>query len=124
MLPLLREGRDIIEIRTLSNRIKKYDVVLYRRGNNYVLHRCLGQLPNGKYIFAGDNNLFREYDVSDDMILGVMVSVTRHRKKIKVSDWQYIVYYHIWCDLYPIPVYILHFMLKIKRMIHSIIRSK
>ena len=46
MLPLLRERRDITEIRPKPNCCcKKYDVVLYRRGDQYILHRILRVLP-------------------------------------------------------------------------------
>lgn len=115
MLPLLRERRDIIEIRPVNGRIKKYDVALYKRGNMYVLHRCLGSLSNGNYIFAGDNNYGREYDVTDEMILGVMSAVIRNGKNLSISDWRYKAYYHIWCDCYPVPVFIMHLVLKVRR---------
>ena len=63
MMPLLRQYRDIIEIRPKGeHRCKKYDVVLYKRGKNYILHRVLRVLPDG-YIIAGDHNTFLEYDM-------------------------------------------------------------
>ena len=53
MLPLLRERRDIIEIRPkASPRCKKHDVVLYKRGDQYIIHRILCVLPDG-YVIAG-----------------------------------------------------------------------
>jgi len=48
MMPLLRQRRDIIEIRAKGpGRCRKYDVVLYRRGEKYILHRILKVLPDG-----------------------------------------------------------------------------
>ena len=42
MLPLLRENRDLMVIRKKGpERCKKYDAVLFRRGEQYVLHRIL-----------------------------------------------------------------------------------
>ena len=76
MMPLLRQRRDIIEIRKKGpERCKKYDVVLYKRDGRYILHRILEVLPDGKYIIAGDNNTFLEKDITDDQILGVMTRV-------------------------------------------------
>lgn len=41
MLPLIRQKRDIFELRRKDPnvRCKRYDVVLYKRGNQNVLHR-------------------------------------------------------------------------------------
>lgn len=41
MFPLLRNRRDTILIRPVTEPLKKYDVPLYKRGNNYVLHRIV-----------------------------------------------------------------------------------
>ena len=63
MMPLLRQRKDIIEIRAKGpERCKKYDVVLYKRGNKYILHRILEVLPDG-YIIAGDHNTFLETEI-------------------------------------------------------------
>lgn len=111
MMPLLRQHRDIIEIRPKGdNRCKKYDVVLYKRGENYILHRILRVLPDG-YIIAGDNNTFLEYDIKDEQIIGVMVRVIRDGKEIRMTDKKYRLYVHIWCDFYPVRM----FLLRIKR---------
>lgn len=99
MMPLLRERRDIIEIRNLTGRPKKYDVVLYKRRNRYILHRVLRVLPEG-YIIAGDHNTFIEKDVTDDMILGIMTRVIRNGKSVTPDNMWYKIYVHIWCDLY------------------------
>ena len=102
MMPLLRQRRDVIEIRKKgSGRCKKYDVVLYKRGDKYILHRILKVLPKG-YIIVGDHNTFLERDVTDDMILGVMTRVVRDGKTISVDNFWYKAYVHLWCDVYPV----------------------
>ena len=107
MMPLLRQRRDVIEIRKKEpGRCKKYDVVLYKKGDSYILHRILKVLPEG-YIIAGDHNTFLEKDVTDDMILGVMTRVVRDGKTISVDDFWYKVYVHLWCDVYPMRMGIL-----------------
>ncbi len=110
MMPLLRQRKDVIEIRKKApGRCKKYDVVLYKRNGKYILHRILKVLPEG-YIIAGDHNTFLETDVTDDMILGVMTRVIRNGKSITPDNILYKMYVHLWCDVYPIRM----FMLKAK----------
>ena len=107
MLPLLRQKKDIIEIRkNSSERYKKYDVVLYKRGEQYILHRILKVLPD-RYVIAGDHNTFLDPPVTDDMILGVMTRVIRGGKSITPDNFWYKVYVHLWCDFYPIRVFLL-----------------
>ena len=103
MMPLLRQRRDLIEIRKKGpGRCKKYDVVLYKRGNKYILHRILEVLPEGRYLIAGDNNTFVEKDITDDHILGVMTKVVRDGKQVTMDDKLYKAYVHMWCDFYPV----------------------
>ena len=118
MMPLLREKRDVIEIRKKeSGRCKKYDVVLYKRGDRYILHRILKVLPQG-YIIAGDHNTFIEKDITDDRILGVMTRVVRDGKTISVDDFWYKAYVHLWCDVYPVRMG----LLKIKAFVYRCLR--
>ena len=106
MLPLLRERRDIIEIRPKgSPRCKKYDVVLYRRGGMYILHRVLRVLPDG-YVIAGDHNTFLERDITDGQILGVMTRVIRNGKSVTPDNFLYKCYVYLWCAPYPVRIFI------------------
>lgn len=107
MKPLLRQRRDLIEIRRKEpGRCKKYDVVLYKRNGQYILHRILRVLPSG-YLIAGDNNFFVERDITDDMILGVMTRVIRNGKDITMDNPFYWLYVHFWCDCYPLRKFLL-----------------
>lgn len=107
MTPLLRQRRDIIEIRKKEpDRCHKYDVVLYKRGEKYILHRILRVYPDG-YLIAGDHNTFVETDVTDDMILGVMTRVIRNGRSITMDNLLYRLYVHLWCDCYPLRMFLL-----------------
>lgn len=118
MLPLLRQKKDIIEIKkNSSERYKKYDVVLYKRGEQYILHRILKVFPD-RYVVAGDHNIFLDPPVTDDMILGVMTRVIRNGKSITPDNLWYKVYVHLWCDFYPIRV----FLLKAKAFVYRCLR--
>ena len=107
MLPLLRQQKDVIEIRKKGpGRCRKYDVVLYKRGNKYILHRILKVLPEG-YLIAGDHCTVVERDIKDDNILGVMTRVLRNGKNITPENIWYRIYVHLWCDVYPVRMMVL-----------------
>ena len=106
MLPLLRQRRDIIEIRKKQGRCKKYDAVLYKRGGKYILHRIL-KVREKDYVIVGDHCIWREYGVTDDQILGVMTRVIRDGKSITPDNFWYRCYVHLWCDFYPVRAAIL-----------------
>lgn len=107
MMPLLRQKKDIIEIkRKEPGRCKKYDVVLYKRGKKYILHRVLKVLPDG-YLIAGDHCTIIERDIKDKNILGIMTRVLRNGKTITPDNFWYKVYVHLWCDCYPVRMWIL-----------------
>lgn len=107
MMPLLRQRRDIIEIRKKGpERCKKYDVALYKRGDKYILHRVLKVLPDG-YLIAGDNCVFVERDITDENILGVMTRVRRNGRDVAMDNPWYRLYVHLWCDCYPLRMLIL-----------------
>lgn len=101
MMPLLREGRDLMVIeRRPEGRCKKYDAVLYKRPNGkYVMHRIL-KVRREDYVICGDNQFVREFGVPDSWILGVLTAVIRDGKRIPVTDRKYRLYVHLWCDFF------------------------
>lgn len=118
MMPLLRQKRDVIEIRKKGpERCKKYDVVLYKSGNRYILHRILKVYPSG-YLIAGDHNIFVETDIKDEDILGVMTRVLRNGRNITPNNIWYKLYVHLWCDVYPVRM----FLLRIKGFMYRCLR--
>lgn len=109
MLPLLRQGRDLMVIeKRPEGRCKRYDAVLYKRPNGkYVLHRILKVRPQD-YVICGDNRYTREYGVPDEWIIGILTAVLRDGKKmVPVTDWRYRLYVHLWCDFFPIRAVII-----------------
>ena len=101
MMPLLRQDRDLMVIEKKGpERCKKYDAVLFKRGNRYVMHRILKVRENDYYI-VGDNCRKGEY-VREEQILGVLRQVVRDGKTISVEDPAYLRYVHLWCDAYPL----------------------
>jgi hypothetical protein len=138
MMPLLRQRRDILIIEPRpSGRLKKYDVPLYKRGNKYILHRIVDVTDTG-YVIIGDNNTFYEYDITDDMILGVLTGFVRNDpagiekimfwkkdrrmkgKRYSVEDKAYLAYVHLWCDFLPARIFILKAVRRCRRVLSRI----
>jgi hypothetical protein len=121
MMPLIRQGQDLVEIVRKDDgvRCSKYDVVLYKRGDRYILHRILKVMREG-YVIAGDHNYTREYDITDRQILGVLTAVVRDGRRIDVNDKPYRVYVHMWCDFYHVRAAILVFKAFARRGVRAV----
>lgn len=91
MKPLFANRRDTVIIFPANGRLKKYDVPLYRRGNEYVLHRIVKVLPES-YIICGDNCENYEYGITDGDIIGCLHAFYRKDKYYTVDDFLYKLY--------------------------------
>lgn len=78
MEPLFKEGRDRVVIVPIKKRLKKYDVALFKRGEEYVLHRVVKVKKSG-YKFVGDNTLKSDF-VLDKDVVGKAVGYFRGEK--------------------------------------------
>ena len=140
MMPLLRQRRDILIIEPKPpGRLKKYDVPLYKRGRKYILHRIVEVTDTG-YVIIGDNNTFYEYDVTDDMILGVLTGFVRNDpagieklmfwkkdrrmqgKRFTTEDKAYRAYVLLWCGCIPVRTRILKFRNRTRHILSRIRR--
>ena len=112
MLPFLRERKDTIVIQK-REQYKKFDVVLYKRKGNYVLHRIIKVLPETFHI-RGDNCYYDEY-VKHNEIIGVMVECYRGEKKVNLNSIFYKLYVCIRVYSYPIRSVFNKIKIKIKQ---------
>lgn len=101
MLPMLRNRKDTVIIRPVTDKLKKYDVVLYRKENMYVLHRIVKVMPDG-YIICGDNCTNLERDVTNRQIIGKMEEFYRGERQVFMNGVGYKLYCIIWVALYPV----------------------
>lgn len=116
MMPLIRQGRDLVVIVPPRGRLKRYDVPLYRRDSGqYVLHRIL-QVRKDDYVICGDNRAAKETGITDRHIIGVLSAVIRDGRERPVTDWRYRLYVHVWCDLFPLRAFLIKGTRLIKRM--------
>ena len=92
MLPLLRQGKDLFTVRRKGpERCGTGDVVLFRRGTHYVLHRVVEVRPSD-YVIMGDNCVGREYGIREADVIAVMIGYVRNGKEHSVSDLDYRLY--------------------------------
>lgn len=102
MLPLIREGKDLVEIEAVQGRLKKYDVPLYKRDSGqYVLHRIV-KVRKQDYVLCGDNRRRRESGIEDRHIIGVLTAVIREGKRVSVQNPRYRFQVRLWYLLYPL----------------------
>ena len=115
MLPLLRQGRDLFTVRKKTEeRCKTGDVVLYKRGDKYVLHRIVEVRPE-TYVILGDNCVNKEYGITDADILGIMTSFVRNGKAHSVDELPYRLYSAIQMKAAPVRTKLLKTALAVRR---------
>lgn len=95
MLPMLQQGIDTVTLSPVPERLKKYDLPLYRRDDGtYILHRIVRA---GKtYTCIGDNQFVYEPGVRHDQMIAVVTSFSRNGREIPVRNSLYRFYCRIW----------------------------
>lgn len=102
MWPMLRNRRDTIIVEPLhGRRLRRFEVPLYRRGDAYVLHRCVEVHP-ASYTMLGDNCLNKEREIPDERVIGVLTGFYRGDKRVNMEGGTYRAYVCAWHALYPV----------------------
>ena len=99
MEPMLRQNRDLVFVEVPRGRLEKYDVALYTRGENYVLHRVIG-VCDGYYRIRGDNTYAVE-QVADERVIGVLTGFQRKGRSHSADGFGYRLYARLWNAVYP-----------------------
>ena len=116
MFPLIRKKGDLIVIQKCNRPLKKYDIPLYKRSSGqYVLHRIVGFDKDNAYVICGDNRYNKEYGITDDNVLGILTSVIRNGKEIKMDSFLCRLYSHLWCDAFVLRKLVLYIRDAIKK---------
>ena len=123
MRPLFKTHRDMIVVKRCDERPRKYDVVLYRIGEKYILHRIIGTDEEKKlFIIRGDNTYKKEY-VPFSKVIARLTSFTRKGKHGSVDDRSYKVYSRIWNFIYPIR-YVIYLLKRIAGRVLCLVFKK
>ena len=120
MLPMLKNRRDTIVVKPKTERLKRLDVALYKRGDDYVLHRVLAPVEGG-YIIRGDN-CYADENVPEEAVFGVLTEFFRKDKHILCTDKKYLRYAERRVETYRFRRFFVRIKWKIKGAIKKILR--
>lgn len=102
MLPLLKEGRDLVDLEPCSQeRLKKGDVVLYKKNDGtLVLHRII-KTENGEFFTVlGDHQFKNAERVNKNQIIAVARGFFIKGRYVNEKTQWYRLYKKIWlCNL-------------------------
>ena len=90
MRPMLKSGRDVVIILPKRERLKQFDVALYKRNDSYVLHRVISVESDG-YVMRGDNAYYEE-KIPEYCVIGVLSEFFNKKRSVKVTDEKYLKY--------------------------------
>ena len=89
----------------------------------YVLHRVVEVRPKD-YVILGDNCAAKEYGITEDRILGIMISYVRKGREHSINDRSYRLY--SWYIMHTIPVrlFFKRINLRLRRFAKKLIYGK
>ncbi len=102
MRPMLISGRDQVVLSVPSRPLRVDDVVLYRRGKNYVLHRIIG-IRSGELVIRGDNCIEIERGLVESDIIAILVGFYKGNRYIDCETSSgYKLYVKAWKIISPL----------------------
>ena len=101
MLPMLRQGKDAVELSPLPPKLKKYDLPVYRYpSGKIVMHRVV-DVKDDHYVCLGDNT-YQYEKVPQEWMIGLVTAFRRGKKRIEVDAPFYRLYSRVWVAIYPV----------------------
>ena len=95
MMPMLRQGIDSVVLSPVPEKLRKYDLPLYRRENGkYVLHRIIH--AGHTYTCMGDNQFAPEPGLRHEQMIAVVTGFYRGEKEHSVDEPGYWLYCRFW----------------------------
>lgn len=117
MRPMLYGGRDQVVLSPLPEKLKKYDLPLYRRDDGqFVLHRIVK--AEKTYTCIGDNQFVLEPGVRQDQMLALATGFVRKDKFYSMDSLRYRAYCRFWHWTRPIR----HFFLWCRNIFNAVVR--
>lgn len=115
MLPFLSADRDYVYLEKPAKKLKKGDLVLFRRTNgDFVLHR-IKRIKGDEFYLIGDRQYIVEGPVRCEQILAVAVGVKRKSKELTTKSPLWIFYSKIWINM----VFLRPFLFKFIGLLHK-----
>lgn len=98
MRPFLKEGRDSVILNRPDGNYKKGDIVVYKRGSAYIMHRIISVNDNSVSII-GDNEINPDNGVCRDNIAAVVKEVYRNGKMLNSGSFIWKFYEKVYINL-------------------------
>lgn len=96
MRPFLKHGRDKICMKKTDRKLRKGDIVFYRRENGqYVMHRIL-KCGDQSYTLLGDGQIVLESGIRQEQIFARITKVQVRGKWIGPENFRWRFFEHIW----------------------------
>lgn len=96
MRPFLKHGRDKICMKKTDRKLRKGDIVFYRRENGqYVMHRIL-KCGDQSYTLLGDGQIVPESGIRQEQIFARITKVQVRGKWIEPENFRWRFFEHIW----------------------------
>lgn len=103
MRPLIRRGKDPVTIIALDRPLAKGDVVLFRLGERYIVHR-VWKLEDGRVRTFGDNCWNPDPWIPMTQVLGLVVKYSRNGKVHRLDTQQARTWGRCWMALHPLRI--------------------
>lgn len=101
MLPMLRQGKDAVELAPLPERLSKYDLPVYQYPSGKVVMHRVVDVKDDHYVCLGDNTYEYEH-ICPEQLIGVVSAFKRGEKRINVDAPGYRLYCRVWVAIFPL----------------------
>ncbi len=116
MYPLLVPERDEIIVSPIVNyRLKRGDLVVYRREKSILVCHRIWKVKKDGYYMVGDNQKEIEGPLQRHQIKGIVICMIRKGKRISSKNVLYIIYSYVWLLFRPVRPFISKMVSKIKK---------
>lgn len=87
MLPLIRDGQDVVFLSALPEALTPGDIILYKRPDGqYVLHRLMG-IRGDEFLFCGDHQQVFERGIKKDALIARAVALQKNGSPDETVDF-------------------------------------
>ena len=102
MSPFLVHGRDTVYLIPPPDRLKKGDMIFYRRDSgSYVLHRICA-VEGDTFCLVGDGQQEREPGIRRDQVIALVTAVRRKGKLLKKGSFLWAFFENVWIRMIPL----------------------
>ena len=122
MRPLIRRGRDPVTIIPINRPLQKGDVVLFRLGERYIVHR-VWQMKDGMVRTFGDNCWNPEPWFPEEQVLGLVVRFVRAGRTFRLDTPAARAWGQVWMTIHPVRLMYLRCRSLAARIVKKILKA-